>query len=153
MVMNADTDGDGFVTGNEFILMLRSSSNGEQTDRGQSDPRRPDGDRADQMQRMFGPGRRPGADQVDFLARMFEARDGDKDGKLTGDEIPEPLAGRMEQVDSDGDKSVSREELKAMAMRMNMGDGGRPARQGDRGADEGGRRPGGDLPRRPDAEE
>ncbi len=93
---------------------------------------------------------RPGGegDRAQFFTRMFEQRDENKDGKLSGDEIPEQMAGRLEQIDSDGDGSVSREELEAMARRM--GQRGEGARRG-RPEGEGGR-PGGDRPRRPEAE-
>jgi Ca2+-binding EF-hand superfamily protein len=79
---------------------------------------------------------------------MFEERDVNKDGKLSADEMPEQMKGRMEQFDTDKDGSVSREEMRAMMSRMQRG-GGRDA---GRGGPEGGGRPGGDRPRRPEAE-
>ena len=85
-----------------------------------------------------GPGTGPG--------RYFDQLDADKDGKLTGSEIPERLRQGMERIDTNGDGAIAKEELQAMAERF------------------GGRRPGGDqprdgqseegnrLPKRPDAE-
>lgn len=82
---------------------------------------------------------------------MFEMRDQNRDGVLKGDEIPEQMAGRLEQIDSDGDGAVSREEMERAMARMR--DGGRGPGRGPGAAGEGGRRPGGDLPRRPEADE
>jgi hypothetical protein len=82
---------------------------------------------------------------------MFQMRDQNQDGVLKGDEIPEQMAGRLEQIDSDGDGAVSREEMERMVGRMRAG--GRGPGRGPREAGEGSRRPGGDLPRRPEAEE
>ncbi len=93
-------------------------------------------------------GRRGGGDPSEFFARMFDDRDANKDGKLSADEMPEQMKGRMEQLDTDKDGSVSREEMQAMMSRMQRG-GGRDA---GRGGPEGGGRPGGDRPRRPEAE-
>jgi Ca2+-binding EF-hand superfamily protein len=79
---------------------------------------------------------------------MFQERDANKDGKLSGDEIPEQMAGRIEQIDTDKDGSVSRSEMEAMMTRMR--ERGGPG--AGRGGPEGGGRPGGDRPRRPEAE-
>jgi Ca2+-binding EF-hand superfamily protein len=80
---------------------------------------------------------------------MFEDRDKNKDGKLSGDEISEQMAGRLEQIDTDKDGSVSRAEMEKMMSRMRQRGGGDRA---GRGGSEGGGRPGGDRPRRPEAE-
>jgi hypothetical protein len=58
------------------------------------------------------------------------------------------MKGRIEQLDIDKDGSVSREEMRTMMSRMQRG-GGRDA---GRGGPEGGGRPGGDRPKRPEAE-
>lgn len=69
---------------------------------------------------------------------MFARQDADKDGKLTGDEIPAQMRQFLQRIDTDSDGSVSKEEIEA------MGRGGR--RGGGRGgADKGGN----DRPQRP----
>jgi hypothetical protein len=84
--------------------------------------------------------------------RFFDQMDADKDGKLSGDEIPERLRQGMTRVDTNSDGAIDKAELQAMAERF--GGGRRPggdqprgdqARGGD--GDEGNR-----SPRRPDAE-
>ncbi len=86
-----------------------------------------------------------GNDRGQFMTQMFETRDANKDGKLVGDEIPEQMAGRLKQLDTDGDGAISKQEMGAMMQRMREGGGGRPG--GDRGGE-----PGGDRPKRPAAE-
>ncbi len=168
MVMRADANRDGFISGDEMIAALRSAAEdrGDRDQRGDregAEDRRPPG-----RERDSGPGRGPeaqrgqpprrgmgGPPDPEFVARMFEMRDRDGDGKLTGEEIPDPiserLSGRMDQVDSDGDGAISKQELERMFARMREGFPGRGPR--GRGPDEGAQRPGGDLPRRPQAEE
>ncbi len=78
---------------------------------------------------------------------MFKSRDTDGDGKLTADELPERLKGRMEQLDSNKDGAVTLEELKKGMSRR--GSGGR-----NRGGPRGNPREGiPDRPQRPEMEE
>ncbi len=111
-----------------------------------------DSDSATETRRRGGPrsaDRRAG-DPSPFFARLFEERDKDGDGKLSGDEIPPQMAGRLDRIDSDGDKAVSREEMQSMMEKIRSGDAGRASsRNRDRG--DGGGRPGGEIPRRPDS--
>ena len=111
--------------------------------------RRPESGQTDQPRRGGFGGPPRDADPGRFFAEMFRARDQNEDGVLKGDEIPSNLAGRIEQVDRDGDGAISRQEMEGMMSRMREG-GGRP---GGRDAGPGGRRPGGDLPRRPETED
>lgn len=90
------------------------------------------------------PGGRPGPE---FFARMFKDRDGNEDGKLSGNEIPEQMKARLSQIDTDGDGAISKAELEEMASRFQRGGG-----RGGRGRGEGGDSPGGERPRRPEAE-
>jgi hypothetical protein len=55
---------------------------------------------------------------------MFAERDADKDGKLSGDEISERMADRVEEIDTDGDGSISKEEFMTAVenMRSQSGD-------------------------------
>ncbi len=67
---------------------------------------------------------------------MFEGRDANKDGKLSGDEIPEPMRGRLDRIDQNGDGAISRDEVERAAEMMRdraggPGAGRRPERDGD----------------------
>ena len=61
-----------------------------------------------------------GMDPAQFFARM----DTDGDGKLSGDEIPERMQGRLEDIDTDGDDAISLEEMQEMIKRRQGGGGG-----------------------------
>ena len=61
---------------------------------------------------------------------MFERFDANKDGKLSGDEIPERMRGMMEQLDTDKDGAVSQEEFRNGSGRM-FGGRGRGGRGGN----------------------
>lgn len=100
---------------------------------------------------------RPGMERVEFMIRMFTERDANKDGMLSGDEIPEQMAARLDRLDANGDGAVSREEVKEAANRIReAGAGGSRPQRGSAGAatrPEGrGPRPGGEVPRRPAAD-
>ncbi len=64
----------------------------------------------------------------EMLAMMFERSDANKDGKLTGDEIPERMRERLNMIDTNGDGSIDKEEMKRMASRL----GDRPGPRGER---------------------
>ena len=76
-----------------------------------------------------------------MMVKMFERNDANGDGKLTGDEIPERMRDKLKMVDKDGDGSISKSELAAMAARMEDGLGKRPGKDGNTG--------GGVKPKRP----
>jgi len=59
-----------------------------------------------------GPGGPPSIDQV------FERFDLNRDGKLTKDELPEPVAERIMKADADGDGAVTKEELEQARRKM-----------------------------------
>ena len=65
------------------------------------------------------------------MGKMFESRDANKDGKLTGDEIPERMRERLSMVDKDGDGSISKSEFAAMTARMEEAGGKRPGKDGN----------------------
>lgn len=53
---------------------------------------------------------------------LFARRDADSNGKLEGDEISERMQSRVEELDKDGDKAISKEEFVAgMANRPSGG--------------------------------
>lgn len=85
-----------------------------------------------------GGGRRGGFNPME----MFAQADANKDGKLAGDEIPERMRNFMDRIDSDGNGEISKEEMEAMAERMQNRGGG-----GGRGPGGGG--PGSGRPERP----
>ncbi len=124
----------------------RGRPDGDRPDRGGPDGDRggrgrPDGDRASRGEG----GPRGGVDPA-MAKRMFEQRDKNNDGKLSGDEIPPQMAGRLQQIDTDKDGSVSKKEIEAMMSRFKgqRRPGGARSRPGAA--------PGGQKPRRPEAE-
>ncbi len=138
----ADQNEDGFATREELLAAASRAM-------------RTNGKNAPPMQREAGQrGRQRDSEQ--FFARMFEQRDADKDGKLSADEMPEQMAGRLQQIDTDADGFVSRKEMEAMVSRFGSRGGGQKNRAGGKssyGADgSSGGRPGGEVPRRPEAE-
>ena len=88
-----------------------------------------------------GPGG-PGGPGGDFVAQMLQRADADKDGKLTGDEIPPFMKNQLDQMDTNKDDALDKAELEAFSARMRNSRGG----EGPRGGE--GRRPS-----RPAAEE
>jgi len=82
----------------------------------------------------------------EFMAQMFDRADANKDGKLSGEEIPPFMRERLESIDTNKDGSLDKAELEAGMGRMREGRGGRGEGRGEgQGRGEGGRR-------RPDAE-
>ena len=65
---------------------------------------------------------RGGAD----VGAMFTSMDADKDGKLSGDEIPAQMQSRLSDIDTDSDGAISKAELtQAMKKLRGAGGGGR----------------------------
>ncbi|MGB7327650.1 MAG: hypothetical protein WBD31_22420 [Rubripirellula sp.] len=133
-LMTLDKDNDGSLSAEEMRpAMAMRGGGGNRPDAGS----RPEmGDRPD-MRRNSGDG----------MVNVFTDRDADKDGKLSGDEIPPALAQRLEKIDTNKDDAIDRAELVAAMRRLRDAGGntGRPG--GDRGG-----RPGGDRPKRPSDE-
>ncbi len=128
LVMQADVNRDGFVTGNELVAMLRREGGSERPRGAQASGDRPSTGRpapaqqTDQAPRRGGFGGPPrDGDPKEFFAQMFQMRDQNQDGVLKGDEIPEQMAGRVEQIDRDGDGAISRQEMEGMVTRMREG--------------------------------
>ena len=137
----ADADQNGKVTVQEYALWMQVRARAQ---RGSQERTRDVDSRGQER------------DPSEFFSRMFVQRDVNKDGKLSRDEMPEQMAGRLEQMDTDGDGTLSRSEMEAMMSRMNSRSGlqsrrsGSARRDGVRPSDSS--RAGGDLPRRPEAE-
>lgn len=138
-----DKNGDGTLSTDE----LRPAGLPERPGREPGEPGRP------------GQGGAPagGAASGEMLTRMFETRDANKDGKLTGEEIPERMRQNLERVDSNKDGGIDKAELQQAMSRLQQG-GGRPGGQPGGRPEGQRRRPGGDgggegvRPGRPDGE-
>ncbi len=68
--------------------------------------------------------------------QIFTSLDANKDGKLTKDELPDPLRERVGLADADGDGGISKQELENILKLFSGARGGRgPGRQGSRDAE------------------
>ena len=118
MFSRADKNEDGAIDKEEMTAMVRERSGGQGTG--------------------FGGGQ-GGFGGREFLTQMMERADVDKDGKLSGDEIPPFMRERLEQTDTNKDGALDKSELEAAAARMSEGRGqgrGRGQRPPVEGADE-----------------
>ncbi|MGV2337977.1 MAG UNVERIFIED_CONTAM: hypothetical protein LVR18_29150 [Planctomycetaceae bacterium] len=94
------------------------------------------------------PGAGGGAPSREMMSRMFEMRDADKDGKLSGDEIPERMRQNIERMDKNSDGALDKSELEQAMARMAEQGGRQPGGRKTEGR-EGGE---GVTPKRPSAE-
>ena len=102
--------------------------------------------------RPGGPGApgNPGGPNPEMMARMFENRDQDKDGKLSGDEIPPQMRERLTNIDTNGDGAIDKSELEQSRRRIEaMRPGNRRPEGRPEGRTEGGQ---GVRPRRPSSD-
>ncbi|MEI6524445.1 MAG: hypothetical protein WCP62_00350 [Planctomycetota bacterium] len=84
-----------------------------------------------------------GGPNPEMMMRMFENRDKDKDGKLSGDEIPPQMKERLSNIDTNGDGAIDKAEIEQSMKRL---EGMRPGNRRPEGRTEGGE---GVRPRRP----
>ena len=154
-LMDNDKNGDGKVSKDElpeFLqrMMERFDTNGDgAVDRQEAEAaakqfqqgggRRPQGGDRPSAGGTSDGAARPGGD---FVQRLM-ANDKNGDGKVSKDELPEPMQRMIERVDTNNDGSVDRQEAEAAAQKFR--DRGGRSGQGGQGGD----RP--DRPRRPDA--
>jgi Ca2+-binding EF-hand superfamily protein len=129
MLARGDRNEDSVLDKDEISAIARERSGGGR-------PGEPGGEGA-------GPGG-PGGRGGDFVGQMMNRMDADKDGKLTGDEIPEFLRGRLTEIDTNGDGGLDKAEMEAMASRMRERGGAGGGGPGGPGGFRGGRR--GDRP-------
>lgn len=118
MFTRADKNEDGVIDKEEMTAMVRERSGGQGSGFGGG---------------QGGPGGR------EFLAQMMERADANKDGKLSGDEIPPFMRERLDQTDTNKDGALDKAELEAAAARMAEGRGqgrGRGQRPPVEGEDE-----------------
>ncbi len=104
--LERDADGDGRISREEVPERMRS----------RFDRMDANGDgfiEEEELQRM---GRRMGGrgNPVEHLRQM----DVDGDGRLSRDEVPEPMEQRFDRMDANGDGYIDQDELEAMAERM-----------------------------------
>jgi Ca2+-binding EF-hand superfamily protein len=133
MVERFDKDGDKKLDSEELLVALTEM-------RSMGGPGGPGG-----FGGPGGPGGFGGPGGAMAAGRMLEQNDKDKDGKLTGDEIPERMRENLARVDTNSDGSVDKAELEKMMSRMAGGPGGRGPRDGQPAE--------GDRPKRPPTEE
>lgn len=122
LLVAADADGDGQLSGEEAFAFLRElSAEAEQSDPDRTEPTRPAAPAAP-------PAAFPGG-VLAVLSAGFEQLDKDRDGRLTKDEFP---AGRelLARMDVDRDGQVSRAELELRLRRAReLGERGERLRQ------------------------
>jgi Ca2+-binding EF-hand superfamily protein len=152
-MLQMDKDGDGKLSKGELPDRLQSVlARGDKNEDGQLDK-----DEISAIARERSGGGRPGEPGVegggpggpggrggDFVGQMMNRMDADKDGKLTGDEVPEFLRGRLTEIDTNGDGGLDKAEMEAMASRMRERGGAGGGGPGGPGGFRGGRR--GDRP-------
>lgn len=154
-----DSDEDGQLSASEIenasksILKLDKNGDGIVS----AEEMRPD---PAQMPMFAGPGRPNGPGQPggpgapgpgpEMMMRMFENRDKDKDGKLSGDEIPPQMKERLSNIDTNGDGAIDKTEIEQAMRRL---EGMRPGNRRPEGRPEG-RTEGGEgvRPRRPSSD-
>ena len=124
-----DSDGNGELSATEIEnaskAILKLDKNGDGIIN--AEELRPDPASLPPMMARMGEEAQGGQFGGAMMIRMFEASDKNKDGKLSGDEIPERMKERVSKMDQDGDGAISREEMKrATEMMEQRGD--RPGR-------------------------
>ena len=149
LMLALDADQDGSISATELEDASKALAKLDKDGDGALSPEelRPDfSDMAGEGKPRDGQPGSGGPPTGEMMARMFEQRDADKDGKLSGDEIPERMQQNLTRVDENGDGAIDKSELqKAMAR---MGD-----RVGKlRGAKKDGQDGAGVKPKRPPTE-
>jgi len=149
-----DADEDGQLSASEIenasksLLKLDKNGDGVLS----AEELRPDPAQMPMFAGPNGPGRpgAPGAPGAgpgpEMMLRMFENRDLDKDGKLSGDEIPPQMKERLSNMDTNGDGAIDKSEIEQAMRRL---EGMRPGNRRPEGRTEGGE---GVRPRRPSSD-
>lgn len=145
LMMALDADGNGEISADEInnataaLKKLDRNRNGKL----EADELRPSFGRGREGGFFDGPpgggregGGRGGFGGRSFVDGMLDRYDENKDGKLAGDEIPERMRDRLEQIDANSDKTIDKAELEAMMRQFGGGRGGAAGRS--RGGDGGG---------------
>lgn len=115
LMMALDADKDGILSASEIENASKALAKLDKDGDGALSPEelRPD---FALMSRDGQPLAGNGRPSQEMMARMFEQRDADKDGKLSGDEIPERMRENLSRIDENGDNAIDKSEMeKAMA--------------------------------------
>jgi len=120
--MSLDKDGDGKITKDELPERMQRIL--ERADINQDGAI--DKDEAEQMAERFRRGGPGGPGRPNFVERIMRL-DQDGDGKVTRDELPEPLRDRiLQRADTNQDGAIDRDEAEQMAERFRPGGGPPP---------------------------
>ena len=96
-----------------------------------------------------GPGRGgPGGPDAGAFVERIMGFDKNGDGKVSKEELPEPMQRMLERADANNDGAIDKTEAEKMASERPRRGGGGPPRGQDRGGRPGG--PGGEQPQRPE---
>ena len=71
------------------------------------------GTTANAQQRRGNPDARPAVNPAERIEAFFNRLDENRDGTISKDEIPEPLAARLSSMDQDRDGNITRREFMA----------------------------------------
>ncbi|MES2790832.1 MAG: kelch repeat-containing protein [Planctomycetota bacterium] len=106
LIARIDENKDGTASKEEIAAFVRSQESRQGGGQG-----RPEGAGGG---RQGGQGRGGfGGDPVQAATRIFDENDKNKDGKLTGDEIPARLQRNLERIDANKDGAIEKSELEA----------------------------------------
>ena len=121
LMMALDADKDGSISASEIENASKTLVKLDKDGDGALGPEelRPDfaAMNDEEMVRQGKPGAN-GPPTGEMMARMFEQRDADKDGKLTGDEIPERIQQNVSRVDENGDGAIDMSEMEKAMVKL-----------------------------------
>lgn len=138
LMMALDADKDGSISASEIENASKALAKLDKDGDGALSPEEIRPDFAAMARDGLMPGGQPGSNGAptkEMMARMFEQRDTDKDGKLSGDEIPDRMRENLSRVDENGDSAVDKSEMeRAMAKMGDRAGQGRGAKGDKDGA-------------------
>lgn len=121
LMMALDADKDGTISVAELENASKALAKLDKDGDGALSPEelRPDfaGMAREGMPKGGGPGG-DGPPSKEMMARMFEQRDTDKDGKLSGDEIPERMQQNLAKIDENSDGAIDKSEMEKATAKM-----------------------------------
>jgi len=131
LMMALDADKDGILSASEIENASKALAKLDKNGDGVLSPEelRPD---FAMMSRDGQPPAGDGRPSREMIARMFEQRDANKDGKLSGDEIPERMRENLSRMDENGDGAIDKSEIEKAMARMGERIGQQRGGKGDR---------------------